>query len=122
MQPHATQTEYFVLPHELRQQIWKDTKLARQPVRAGVFDYNDFVIRSKDAVSSWARDKFPIQIQGPSVLFGIIYGEARKGPKAYNWYLARDMRSLVFFDAQIGEEYGPAALDEFGFNPTFVTF
>lgn len=111
-----------MLPHELRQSIWNDTKLPEQPVRQGVFDYNVFVIKSQDAVSSWARDTYPAQVQGASVLFGIIYGEARKGPKAYNWYLSRDMRSLVFFDAQIGEEYSPAALDEFGFEPTFVTF
>ncbi|KAG8902660.1 hypothetical protein FRC01_009518, partial [Tulasnella sp. 417] len=61
-------------------------------------------------------------IRGYSILFGIIYGEARKGPKAYNWYLSPDMCSLVFFDAQSGKEYGPAALDGFGFEPTFATF
>lgn len=62
------------------------------------------------------------QVQGVSVLFGIIYGEARKGPKAYNWYLTRDMCSLAFFDAQTGEEYSAAALDGFGFEPTVINF
>lgn len=62
------------------------------------------------------------QVQGVSVLFGIIYGEPKKGPKAYNWYLTADMCSLVFFDAQIGQEYSPAALDGLDFKPTFVTF
>lgn len=122
LQPHTSQIEYFVLPHAVRQLLWEGTKLLRQPVRIGVFDYNDFVIRAKDAVSSWARDTYPIEVQGVSFLFGIIYGEAGQGPKAYNWYLTRDMRSLVFFDAQTGEEYSPAALDDFGFEPTFVTF
>lgn len=121
-QPHAEQTEYFVLPHEFRQQVWRDTKLLCRLVRPGMFDDNDFVIKSKEAVSSWAREQFPVEIQGLSVLFGIMYGETRMGPRAYNWYLTRDMHSLVFFDAQTGEEYGPAALDGFGFEPTCVTF
>lgn len=122
MQPHKAQTEYFVLPYEFRQSLWRNTKLSNQPLRPGIFDYNDFVIKAKEAVSSWARDRYAAQVQGVAVLFGIIYGEARKGPKAYNWYLTHDMCSLAFFDAQIGEEYTPAALDRFGFEPTFVTF
>lgn len=52
----------------------------------------------------------------------MIYGETRKGPRAYNWYLSPDLFSLVFFDVQSGQEYGPAALDSFGFEPTFALF
>lgn len=59
-------------------------------------------------------------MQGYSVIFGIVFGEARKGPKAYNWYLSPDMRSLVFFNAQTGKEYTPVALDDFGFEPRFA--
>lgn len=32
------------------------------------------------------------------------------------------MCSLVFFDPQSGNEYGPAALDSFSFEPTFAMF
>lgn len=32
------------------------------------------------------------------------------------------MTSLVFFDPQSGKEYGPAALNGFGFEPTFAMF
>ncbi|KIO26697.1 hypothetical protein M407DRAFT_24010 [Tulasnella calospora MUT 4182] len=85
-----------------------------------MFDYDDFVIKSKDAVKSWARDRFPPEQDRYSILFGIIYGEAKTGPRAYNWYLTQDMRSLIFFDAQTGKEYTTEALDAFGFEPTFV--
>ncbi|KAG8986038.1 hypothetical protein FRB90_004252, partial [Tulasnella sp. 427] len=84
------------------------------------FDYDDFVIKAKDAVNTWARDN--LQIHGYSVLFGIIFGGAKIGPKAYNWYLSADMRSLVLFDPQTGAEYTPTVLVEFGFEPTFAMF
>ncbi|KAG8916160.1 hypothetical protein FRC01_003323 [Tulasnella sp. 417] len=50
IQPHASETEYIVIPHEVRRSLWDSTKLLRQPVRPGVFDYNDFVIKAKDAL------------------------------------------------------------------------
>lgn len=52
----------------------------------------------------------------------MMFGETRRGTRAYNWYLTPDMYSLVFFDAQTGQEYSPAALEVFGFEPMFVTF
>lgn len=64
----------------------------------------------------------PFQIRGFAILFGMVYGEARRGPKAYNWYLMNDMCSLVFFDPQTGKEYSVAGLDGFGFEPTFAMF
>lgn len=119
-QPYGDDAEYFVLPFELRKTIWEGTKLQRQTVRKHVFDYDDFVIKAKDAVSSWARDR--LRIDGYSVLFGVVYGDAKKGPKAYNWYLSNDMHDLMFFDAQTGREYTPAAVKAFEFEPTFATF
>ncbi|KAG8911654.1 hypothetical protein FRC01_005599 [Tulasnella sp. 417] len=119
-QPHGDHIEYFVLPDTLRNTIWSQTKLLAQPVCKIVFDYDSFVIKTKGAVNTWARDG--LRIHGYAVLFGIIFGGARKGPKAYNWYLTPDMRSLVFFDAQTGKEYTSAALDDFGFEPTFAMF
>lgn len=120
VQPYGDDVEYFVLPHKLRNTIWEGTKLLRQSVRKGTFDYDDFVIKVKDAVNTWARDR--LRSDGLSVLFGIIYGEARRGPKAYNWYLSHDLRSLVFFDAQTNREYTAGGLDDFGFEPTFAIF
>ncbi|KIO16956.1 hypothetical protein M407DRAFT_33397 [Tulasnella calospora MUT 4182] len=121
-QPHATQTE---LPPELRPSLWKDAKLIERPVRPGIFDYNDFVIKRKEALSTRIiKGGLHLGIRtGPRSLrsFGIIYGEAKKGRKAYNWHLTHDMCSLAFFDAQIGE-YSLAALDKFGFELTFITF
>ncbi|KIO23032.1 carbohydrate-binding module family 13 protein [Tulasnella calospora MUT 4182] len=137
-QPYGESAQYFVLRKETRRNLWQAAKLLRQPVRSHFFDYDDFVIRMKEAATRWVTDRykadvsfvapFPVsrsnarQIRGYSVLFGIIYGEDRKGSRAYNWYLSPDMRSLVFFDAQIGKEYGPATLDEFGFQPTLAIF
>ncbi|KAG8992788.1 hypothetical protein FRB90_000899 [Tulasnella sp. 427] len=119
-QPYGDDAQYFVLPYELRKTIWEGTKLQRQAVRKHVFDYDNFVIKSKDAVSTWARDR--LRLDNFAVLFGVVYGNAKKGAKAYNWYLSNDMHDLAFFDAQTGREYTPAALNAFGFEPTFATF
>lgn len=117
-QPHGDNAEYLVLPSKLRETIWSEAKLLDQPICKNTFDYDSFVIKARDAVNTWARDRF--RIHGYSVLFGIVFGKARKGPKAYNWYLSPDLKSLVFFDAQTGKEYTPAALDDFGFEPKFA--
>lgn len=122
LHPYGDLSQYFVLPVDLRKEIWQNTNLLRQPIRPHLFDYDDFVILLKNSITVWARDRFQADVRGYSVLFGIIYGEANKGPRAYNWYLSADMCSLVFFDAQSGNEYGPAALDSFGFEPTFAMF
>ncbi|KAG8902122.1 hypothetical protein FRC00_001563 [Tulasnella sp. 408] len=97
IQPHADNND------QLRNVIWNDTKLMRQSVRKSSYDYDSFVIRTKDAVNAWARDTMRI--------------EARRGPKAYNWYLSPDMQSLMFFDAQTGKEYTAAGIVRFGVLP-----
>jgi len=117
---HDGNAQYFVLPDVLRNSIWENTGLRRQPLRRHIFDYEDFVIQAKGAATTWARDNS--KIDGFSLLFGIVYGNARKGPKAYNWYLSRDMHSVVFFDAQTGREYTAPALEEAGFKPSFGIF
>lgn len=122
LQPYEDTAEYFVLGYELRKSIWESTNLRQQRLHQHMFDYDDFVVKAKEAVRAWARDNFPNVTRGYSVLFGIIYGEENKVPKAYNWYLTPDMSALVFFDAQTSREYTPAALDGFGFEPTFATF
>lgn len=66
-------------------------------------------------------DEF-LLLQGYYVLFGIVFGQAQKGPKAYNWYLSPDMQALVFFDAQTSKEYTTSGLEHFGFEPSFVMF
>ncbi|KAG8911653.1 hypothetical protein FRC01_005598 [Tulasnella sp. 417] len=119
-QPYGDNDEYWVLPYELRKTLWDETKLLDQAICRNTFDYDDFVIKAKDRMNSWARDT--LRTYGYSVLFGIIFGNAQQGTRAYNWYLSHDMRSLMFFDAQTGIEYTSAALDEFGFEPTFAMF
>ncbi|KAG8912337.1 hypothetical protein FRC01_005147 [Tulasnella sp. 417] len=57
VQPYGDNVQYFVLPSKLRDTIWDGTKLLRQHVRTGTFDYDDFVIKVKDAVNTWARDR-----------------------------------------------------------------
>lgn len=86
-----------------------------------LFDYDLFLIKTKDKVHSWARDLFPVEIRGFGVLFGIVYGEAKKELKAYNWYLTDDMFSLIFFDPVTGREYSAEALNGSGFEPIFAT-
>lgn len=122
LQPYEDAAEYFVLERELRKSIWEKTNLRQQRLHQHMFDYDDFVVKAKEAVRAWARDNFPNVTRGYSVLFGVIYGEANKVPKAYNWYLTPDMSALLFFDAQTSREYTPEALDGFGFEPTFATF
>lgn len=120
VRPFADDVQYFVLPDKLRDSIYDATQLLNQPVRKGTFDHGDFAIKVKDAVKTWARDRSPTD--GYSVLFGIIYGEASKGPNAYNWYLSSNMKSLVFFDPQANKEYKSADLDSFGFKPSCAVF
>ncbi|KIO17417.1 hypothetical protein M407DRAFT_172304 [Tulasnella calospora MUT 4182] len=121
-QPYGESAQYFVLRNETRRTLWQGANLLHQPIRSHLFDYDDFVIRMKEATTRWAMNRFQADVPGFSVLFGIIYGEAPKGPRAYNWYLSPDMCSLVFFDAQIGKEYCTAALNELGFEPTLAIF
>ncbi|KAG8941221.1 hypothetical protein FRC04_004673 [Tulasnella sp. 424] len=119
-EPYPDDAQYFVLPYELRKSLLDRAGISRQGYIKYAFDYHDLVIKAKDSISSWARGRFAAS--GYSLLFGVIYGEAERGPKAYNWYLASDMRSLAFLDAQTGKEYTTAALDEFSFQPVFATF
>lgn len=81
-----------------------------------------FPSRYDSGLKGCSRDDLSpnFQTRGFGILFGIIYGGARRGPKAYNWYLTSDMCSLVFFDTQPGKEYTAAALNGFGFEPTFA--
>ncbi|KIO33511.1 hypothetical protein M407DRAFT_17762 [Tulasnella calospora MUT 4182] len=118
VQPFADDVQYLILPSKLRGAIYDETNLFHQAVRKGTFDYGDFVIKAKDAVKTWARDRF--RLDGYSVLFGIVYGNASKGPKAYNWYLSPETLSLVFFDPQTNKEYTKTDLHGFGFEPTFA--
>lgn len=60
--PFSHSIRYFVLPSELRRSIWAGTKLQSQKIRKHVFDYDDFVIRAKDAVGSWARDRLRVDV------------------------------------------------------------
>ncbi|KAG9049470.1 hypothetical protein FS837_010163 [Tulasnella sp. UAMH 9824] len=113
--------KYFVLPSELRRSLWDQTDLQQQLVKPHLFDYDLFVIKTKDKVQFWARDEFPVEIRGFGVLFGIIYGEAKKELRAYNWYLTDDMCLLIFFDPLTGREYSTEALDRSGFEPIFAT-
>lgn len=122
LQTYGDDAEYFVLSHELRQAIWEETNLRKQKVHQHMFDYDDFVVKAREAVRAWTRDRYTNATRGYSVLFGILYGGGNKGPKAYNWYLTSDMAALVFFDAQTGREYTPAAIDGLGFKPSFITF
>ncbi|KAG8941219.1 hypothetical protein FRC04_004671 [Tulasnella sp. 424] len=118
--PYGDDAEYFVLPSELRRTIWDGTNLQSQKIRRHVFDYDDFVIKAKEAVGSWARGR--LRDDEYSVLFGVVYGNARRGPKAYNWYLSNDLHDLVFLDSQTGREFTPAAMNAFGFEPTMAIF
>lgn len=61
-------SRYFVLPSKLRETIWDGTKLLRQSVRKGAFDYDDFVIKVKDAVNTWARDRLRKDVSTPRCL------------------------------------------------------
>lgn len=66
-----TRTRYFVLPHELRNTIWNETKLLNQAICRNTFNYDDFVIKAKDAMNSWARDKLRIYVSPPPWNFTI---------------------------------------------------
>lgn len=64
-----------MLPHEVRQSLWKESKLPQRLVRPGLFDYNEFVIKSKETIGAWARDKYPVEVS--FLLAGGLYVSGR---------------------------------------------
>lgn len=80
---------YFILPSDLRESIWQGTILLRQPIRTHLFDYDNFVIQSKDAVTLWARDRLQADV-----------GSSHRFPNlpdlTPNWFVATPF-SLVSF-------------------------
>lgn len=62
--PHYA-SRYFVIPQRLRNIIWNQTKLLNQPIYKNTFDYDDFVIKAKDAVNTWARDSLRVRVSSP---------------------------------------------------------
>jgi len=118
--PHSLETHCVLLPDDMRKSVWEGSGLRTQLVRPQVFDQDQFVIKAKEAVISTFRDQ--MKSNGYGVLFGIVYGQAKRGPNAYNWYLTSDLEHLVFFDPQNGMEYTTTTLDKRGFKPSFVLF
>jgi len=109
-----------VLPDELRRGIFQETELIRKPLQSPTFDYDAFVTKAKDAMNAWAEKA--VKVGGCTALFGTVQASsAREGPRAYNWSVTEDMRSLIFFDAQTGMEYTIHALKEFAFEPEVLT-
>lgn len=49
---------YFVLPDTVRRSIWESTGLRSRHVNEYTFDYDDFVMKAKEAVRSWVQDQF----------------------------------------------------------------
>ncbi|KAG8894067.1 hypothetical protein FRB99_001532 [Tulasnella sp. 403] len=118
--PNDNGTQYLILPSRLREDIYTSSGLDKSIRRPGAFDYENFVIKSKDAVASWVRDN--IALDGCGALFGIVYGSLRGGRYSYNWTLTKDCQSVVFFDAYTGDEFTTTTLEQLGFRPRFGTF
>ncbi|KAG8908017.1 hypothetical protein FRB99_000835 [Tulasnella sp. 403] len=117
--PYPVEAQYYVLPDRLWHDIYDATGLEVRALRRRAFDYDDFVVRVKDAMTQWVCEN--INIDDYSVLFGLIYGMRHDGGYAYNWTLSQDMLSPVFFDAQNGQELTPAALERLAFKSRFST-
>lgn len=58
-----------MVPSELRKEIWRNAGLQFAVIRPGTFDYDDFVVKMKDAVASWARQEYRVDV---SVLLCIV--------------------------------------------------
>ncbi|KAG8898198.1 hypothetical protein FRB99_007599 [Tulasnella sp. 403] len=104
--------QYLILPSRLREDIYVNSGLDKRIRRPRVFDFEDYVIKSKDAVTSWRC----------GVLFGIVYGSHQGGRYSYNWTLTKDCQSVVFFDAYTGDELTTASLEQLGFKARYGTF
>ncbi|KAG8908016.1 hypothetical protein FRB99_000834 [Tulasnella sp. 403] len=113
-------TQYLILPSRLREDIYVNSGLDKRIRRPKVFDFEDYVIKSKDAVTSWVRDNITFNRGG--ALFGIVYGSQGGGQYTYNWTLTKDCQSVMFFDAYSGDELTTASLEQLGFKARFGTF
>ncbi|KAG8895458.1 hypothetical protein FRB99_000575 [Tulasnella sp. 403] len=112
--------QYLILPRRLREGIYVSSGLDKRIRRPEVFDFEDYVIKSKDAVTSWGRDNITLNRCG--ALLGIVYGNHRGGRYSYNWTLTNDCQSVVFFDAYTGDELTTTSLEQLGFKARFGTF
>ncbi|KAG8903840.1 hypothetical protein FRB99_002655 [Tulasnella sp. 403] len=119
-QSHEDTTRYIILPTRLREELYLKSGLDKCIRRPGIFDFEHFVIKSKEVVMSWARDN--IALDNCGVLFGIVYGSCRSGRYSYNWTLTADCQSVVFFDAYTGNELTTTSLEQLGFKARFATF
>lgn len=54
---------YIMVPCELRKEIWKKAGLQFALIKKGTFDYDDFVIKMKEAVTSWARQEYRMNVR-----------------------------------------------------------
>lgn len=60
---------YFVLRTDVRRKVWEETKLLRQPILSHFFDYDDFVIRMKDATTHRVRNHFQADVSFCALFF-----------------------------------------------------
>ena len=54
---------YFVLPNVIRREIWEKTGIPRRTVMRTLLDYDAAVIKTKEAVMSWAGDIYKIEVR-----------------------------------------------------------
>ncbi|KAG8903595.1 hypothetical protein FRB99_002946 [Tulasnella sp. 403] len=59
---HKTLAHYIILPSGLRQAIYSKSGLERRIRRPGMFDFGDYVSKSKDIVMSWGCDHIAFDV------------------------------------------------------------
>ncbi|KAG8902412.1 hypothetical protein FRB99_004515 [Tulasnella sp. 403] len=112
--------QYLVLPNRLRESAYSISGLEKRMRREGLFDFEDFNIKLRDAITTWGNDH--IALDGCRILFGIVHGSCEGQLYPYSWTLTEDCRSVVFFDAYLGKELTAASLGELGFKARFAVF
>ncbi|KAG8895459.1 hypothetical protein FRB99_000576 [Tulasnella sp. 403] len=113
-------TQYITLPSRFLEGIYAPRSgLDKRIRRPGAFDYEDYVIKFKEVVTSWRCDC--ISLDGYRILVGIVHGSLGSERYSYNWALTDDRQSVIFFDPYLGEELTTVSLEKLGFKALIAT-
>ncbi|PPQ74703.1 LOW QUALITY PROTEIN: hypothetical protein CVT25_007632 [Psilocybe cyanescens] len=104
-----------VLPKTVRDSVYNGTGLRTTTWRPDIFDCDDFAFVSKGEVARWGNSF--LGADGVAILWGVMFGTNGQSGHAYNWYLNKELDSIMFFEPQNGQES-----TNIGYNGFFAIF